>query len=922
MTKRGAIVLAVALLLGAPAGKARAAEADPLSTLAKAHARRLATFGAWCKESRQGALALRAYETAYAFDPENEEAKEALGWTKAGNEWKPPDPRVAPGEGWPDDGEAKVDEAAKRETTLRSDHVKGLLAAADAAKVRKAPPEDVARLLWAVLAADPGNTVARRLLGHGERAAGGYVAPEDVPLLDRLAKQAEGRAAFAKAKVDLKASSPPAPLDGWPQGVSPGVEGPGGDAAFSLTDPSWTAPLAKCLWLGRAQLALLLGLDAEAASKAILRLAVLHVGGRALAEALIDAAPGLSDPQRALAKRQLGAPLSGGKFLLVAVSPLPTLLDSAITLQVNRTLSGESAEGRGWLSFALAQVATRRLLGTSLGYASARQRFAGDLGPVRAPDEPLDAFVRRVVTTCAAPPISEMTTRASGALPPREVALLGSFLEWLYLSDPAKAAVFVASYRRAVDVEGPKRMADALAAAGLPPLASLDEAWRRYVIDTYPVSPSPVARDAAGGAWTTTKLDAVKALPAAESLFAPLSKPVSGALWYCGRPWTCEAVEGGSAVRLYPLGSGKPSRVVREPGTYPFNIFPEYGGRSLEVHVALAREASGWTVRSADAFSGAVDGVPLTFLDVDVDARFGSFDADGYVVGASPFVLPLRREIVVGSKAIEIRRVGPNGSEVAWRARPLAAKGRDLEALLRLNSWRTAAGVPALDGDPDASVGALLHAEYLARAFPGDIPDAEAAREDADKPGATGAGSQWAAEGIVFRASSPAFAVDRCLASLRAREVLLDPDARRLASAYAGGIAAFSLVGPEPGSPASRFRGPVAFPAPNAKEIPLRAGSDAVSLVGVPEAGFPLTLQFRRGEDLSSLAVEATLSGASGAPVELVKPDPVRARAAAPGCAVFVPKAPLAARTTFRATASFTRGGKKETLAWTFTTGS
>lgn len=892
-----------------------------MASIRRAHGRRLAAFATWCREARLGTLAFRTFEQALAFDPENDEAREALGWKRSGGDWTPPDPRRAPPEGWPDDGEAKIDEAAKRETSLRSELVKELVAAADAARAKKAPPEDVQRLLWAVLAADPGHLVARRLLGHTERNAGGYAAPEDAPILAALSKHAEARAKIAALAVPTREASAEAKVDGWSQAIPLGAESPMRDRVYSLTDPGWTAPLAVWLWKGREHLLRMLDLAPKADAKAVPRLNVLHVGDRSLADALIDAQPGLSPQQRARAKSGTNLTL-GGAYVLVVAESLSDAENAVVRIQVEGTMAAREGDRTGaeWLSSALAQVATRRLLGTYLGFAAEARRYAGDTGPVRSPEEPFDAFVRRLVATGAAPPLAELLAHPQADRPPREHALLGSFLEWLFLSDNPKAAKFVAAVGRGTATEAPARAEAALAEAGLPALAVLDESWRRYVIDTYPLVPSLAVRDAQGGAWKISKLQRANSFPVAQPLFAPLDRPVRGRLWVASQGFTCEVVEDGQGVRLHPL-SGNAYRVVREEGVYPFKVPSEYGGGWVEMHVALARAPVGWTVRTADAMTGPIDGAPFTFLDVDIDGKYAGFDRDGYVLPGSDFVLPLRREIVVGAKAIEFRRIAPDGSEAAWRTRPLAAMGRDLEGLQRVNAWRLACGLPALGWDPVPSVGALLHAEYLARNFPAAIPDEEAGRQDKDKPGATPAGAQWAPTGIVLKASTPTAAVDRLLASLKPRVLLLDPDARLLAGAFAGGIAAFSTVGPEPGLPPSGFRGPVFFPAPNSKEIPVRAGPDVVALLALPDAGCPVTIQFRRGEDPQALAVDLTLSGPGGRPIALARPDPAAGRLVAPGCAVFVPKAPLAARVVHLATATFVRGGKKETRTWSFTTG-
>ncbi len=190
-----------------------------------------------------------------------------------------------------------------------------------------------------------------------------------------------------------------------------------------------------------------------------------------------------------------------------------------------------------------------------------------------------------------------------------------------------------------------------------------------------------------------------------------------------GYPYECKVIDGGKSVRLYPLNRRAGPRIVSEAGSYAYVIPEEYGKGFVNVYVHLQPAGNAeWTVRTDEPRAGSVEGAAVVFLDVDLDGRASGFGRDGYVVGGGPYVLPLRREVVLGSKVVEIRRIGPDGTAVAFRSRPLAAKGADLEGCLRLNAWRTASGVPALAWDADASVGALLHAEYLAENFPQGVP--------------------------------------------------------------------------------------------------------------------------------------------------------------------------------------------------------
>src|SRR5262245_52296539 len=83
-------VVALALIAGREAASPTAAaaapppaDADPLVATRRDHARRLAEVAGAAREARLGTVALRLYQDAHAFDPGNEDARTALGWTRS-----------------------------------------------------------------------------------------------------------------------------------------------------------------------------------------------------------------------------------------------------------------------------------------------------------------------------------------------------------------------------------------------------------------------------------------------------------------------------------------------------------------------------------------------------------------------------------------------------------------------------------------------------------------------------------------------------------------------------------------------------------------------------------------------------------------------------------------------------------------------
>ncbi len=907
---RFAVLGLVALLFAAGSPLARADEADPLPGIRKAQTKRLMDLAGQAKEGRLASVAVRLYEEAAALDPENEDAKTALGWKSVGGVWTPPDPRKVPWAGWADDGEAELARLAKKEVAVRAQYAKDLNDAATSLRAKKAAPEVVERLLWAVVASDPAEVIARRALGHLEAGPGRYLAPEDAAVLEAAAQDAKADDALRTATSDLAEAEPlPQKLPGWPQGVPKGFRAPtAGPAVHSLADPSWARDGAA--WLERTQRFLEALLPDLAAAKAFqpVTASYVHVPGRALAAALLRANGSAQPDAEALKKTSF---VLGPYHAQVADTPA-ALFTGLAHLHAETVLTKVLGQGSGydWLAEGLAVVATKRLLGTVAGRAAVTGPARGDEGPAVRPGERHEAFLRRNVALGRDEDLAAMVAKDVTEWRPRHFVKAWSLCDWLFHRDRKAASAFAAAWRE----PSADRLEAACKAAGFASAAALDLAWRRFVLDAYPVP------DAAGaGGWKVTKLEKAKTYPAAESLYGPLAHPITGWLLMAGSRYLCEVADGGKSVKLHWLHSStQVPRVVTEPGSYVMPIPREYGGGFFNMYLALLRSGSTWTVRSDDAWVGSVEGAHLAFLDVDLDGHANGFGLDGYVAGHGAWILPLRREIVLGSKVVEIRRLGPDGSALAWRSRPVAAKGADLEMLQRLNAWRTSSGIPALAWDADASVGALLHAEYLAENFPAGAPPEEARRQDATKKKATPAGALAASSSFVAAASPPAAAVDRLLGSIAARAALLDPDARRMAGASTRGVAVVSAEGADADEAESPFRGPLLFPPPDADGVPPRVTDRDAEAAG--GAGFPVTLLFRGPE--AGGDVELTLETAAGAVAEVVRVSPERLAAmGAGGVAAFVPKEALAPRAAYRVKASWGPSEKRVERAWTFKTG-
>ncbi len=903
-----ALLAATSLLAPAPG---RAGDAKPdVDVQRRAQADRLVALADQAKDARLASLALRLYEEALGLSPEQPAAKTALGWTRAGSEWRPPS-NVIPGDGWADDGEADLTRLEKKEASLRQEYVKGLVAAATSAKAKKAPADTVEALLWAAIAVDPADPAPRRALGHKD-LSGRFVAPEHAAILATGLGPTEGDRVEAAAPVVVtEAESPAKTLAGSPDPVPKGAKAPTAGQVHSLVGKASAEEGARFLERARTWLQVRTGADPSRGPA----FGFVHAGSLFLARSLLKAEPGGFPMLDSLGVRASVALGRTGLVLVVGETDL-ALFDALVTTRVEADVASLEAEAGSsrWFARSMGALACMRLLGTTVGFAASPRRFAGVYGPVRRSDEPLAAFVRRLVATGADADLEAIAAKDDRATPPRDI-LVGAFvLDWILRRDEAKGRAFLTTLlsARGLPVD---RLADASTAAGFSSTRALNEAWRRFASDVYPYVP-PTA--GSGGTWKVSDLEPLKTVGVPTSLYVPALHPVTGALTLGGRPYLCEATAGGASVRVQGYSQGEAPRTVVKDGEVVFPIAREFGGGLLDVKVEFRLDGGRWYARRAEAFRGELDGHPVEAYDLDLDGRFGGFGRDGLVVDHGLHALPLAREFVLGAKVYEIRRVGPDGRQIAWRARPLEAKGPDLEAFLALNAVRANVGLPGLAFDADLARAAAAHAAYVAANYGITSTPADGAREDSSKKGATPEGAAIASRALVADEPAPRAAIRRWLASPRTLAALLDPDARRAAIGASGGVVVF-VTKTEASDAPSEFTGPLVYPTADVTADPSPAGVDLVradrafASFGCPivvriapgrgeVAGLRLSLASDPGTTLPTQSYDATKSGI-------------------PGLVAFLPDKPLAPASAYQVTLTVVVDGVRSSRSWTFRTG-
>jgi uncharacterized protein YkwD len=264
------------------------------------------------------------------------------------------------------------------------------------------------------------------------------------------------------------------------------------------------------------------------------------------------------------------------------------------------------------------------------------------------------------------------------------------------------------------------------------------------------------------------------------------------------------------------------------------------------------------------------------------------------------------------------------GFEHAWQfttgsAGPTVAQAT-AQIFKRLNFYRAAAGLSAVQVDTGLSRGCQAHAEYLVRnAQVLDKKNGSMNDEDPKLPGYTPEGQLTARQSNVFSNSpDPVAQVEDLMGTLLRRGYLLDPQLTRVGVGCAhdvgrGWRCVLDLVG-------GRGSGQVVlYPAPDQEGVPTAAG-EVVPGKKTP-LGFPISVLFP--PMLKILGGKGTLTDANGKTIDtlLVTPErPLDPARPVQSAVCLYPRVPLRRGQTYSVTLSAVVNGQQWQRSWQFAT--
>ncbi len=271
---------------------------------------------------------------------------------------------------------------------------------------------------------------------------------------------------------------------------------------------------------------------------------------------------------------------------------------------------------------------------------------------------------------------------------------------------------------------------------------------------------------------------------------------------------------------------------------------------------------------------------------------------------------------VKGVPVWRIRRVRP--------APPRPASVGVADFVARLNSFRRAAGVPAVAAKDSLHRACDLHALYLAR-----NPGGNAHAEEPGRPGYTEEGARAAKVSVIHQFGTRRDlrdAVDSLVAAIYHRQPLLHSGLREVGVGWAWDGEGRGTVVIDVSGIVATEAGPVAYPPVDAKGVPLEfalGGRESPDPLPDPKAsaGYPVSIQFDAKPRPVSAKGKLTLDGAE-VPAWVSGPErPARADRPQADLVALIPKERLRPGRTYAVEFEIAlEGGGTWTKAWSFTT--
>jgi hypothetical protein len=303
----------------------------------------------------------------------------------------------------------------------------------------------------------------------------------------------------------------------------------------------------------------------------------------------------------------------------------------------------------------------------------------------------------------------------------------------------------------------------------------------------------------------------------------------------------------------------------------------------------------------------------LILVDANLDWRGGQAYHDAVIVmeGRKVRVLPMLAQIPIG-KRLFLEVTSADGRVLTWKEPETGLTADELDAVLRLNLYRVASGLPEMRLDAARTRACIKHCEYALK-----NRDEFEHRETPGRPGYTTEGDQAARAGCIGYGRTPEIFIEKCVATLYHRFPLLLCDVNSVGFAWR---ARFATMNPDV---AEHFpEEPLVFPGPGQFDVGLRHCPDEAGVPWCSTAGYPITIRSRGIEHAKDVIARLT-KGNKEVPCDVSWPGkPAIAEKPRNRTSILVlPRSHLRPFTRYDLEVSWTQPDGSKTLTWHFHTG-
>ena len=311
-----------------------------------------------------------------------------------------------------------------------------------------------------------------------------------------------------------------------------------------------------------------------------------------------------------------------------------------------------------------------------------------------------------------------------------------------------------------------------------------------------------------------------------------------------------------------------------------------------------------------------VEKLNVLFLDMDGDGRFGEIGVDAWALTGMNYALPFEPKVVVELTRLQWR-IDEKSAFVHWAAEPVPVDPTQTKTFRQFNYWRLINGLCPVDFDPETSGHCAEHCAWMEKnGFKHYAAEGDSAMTE---------NGELAGRRSMLSQEKPGMSVLMTYASFYHRLPLMNPATRTIGIGYSR---RYTAIDAKTHVEERLWKDPVIVPAPGTALQPTHFPPEKPRPypAQIKAPGMPITLTFRKASGVTDVRAKlerAVRRGTLEVPVLLSSPEsPANKKRPDNRASIcIIPRAPLAARGTYRVSVEYKLDGEVKRHQWLFTTG-